>query len=305
MRLPLATLEVFNAIAKEGSLSAAAIALGIKRSTVSHQLKTLETQIGAALFVRTTRSISLTEAGRALAQSSGPAFEQLANGFENARAAGQSTRGTLKLAIPEFVYHLLISAPLLSFQERYPEIEIELRLADAWSDILKEGLHAGFRLGGVIAQDMVAVGLTEPMTAAVVASPSYLEKHGTPTHPLDLLEHNCLHYRFPSSGQLAPWMFSGPDGPYPVEVRGNLIANSLPVSIEQATRGLGISYTFREFSANALASGELVEILSDHAATMPRVHIYFPQEYRALVPLKLFIQHLKQANAGRISTSKS
>ena len=298
MRLPLATLEVFNAIAQEGSLSAAALALGIKRSTASHQLKNLEERIGTALFIRTTRSISLTEAGRALAQSSNPAFEQLANGLENARTAGQSTRGTLKLAIPEFVYHLLINKPLLSFQELYPEIEVELVLADAWSDILKEGLHAGFRLGGLIAQDMVAISLTDPMTAAVVASPAYLEKHGSPEHPMDLLEHNCLHYRFPSSGQLAPWVFSGPDGEYPVEVRGSLIANSLPVAIELATQGLGVGYSFREYCADALSSGQLNEILTEYRVSMPSVNIYFPQEYRSLVPLRLFIQHLKQGVAG-------
>lgn len=298
MRLPLATLEVFNAIAQEGSLSAAALALGIKRSTASHQLKNLEERIGTALFIRTTRSISLTEAGRALAQSSNPAFEQLANGLENARTAGQSTRGTLKLAIPEFVYHLLINKPLLSFQELYPEIEIELVLADAWSDILKEGLHAGFRLGGLIAQDMVAISLTDPLTAAVVASPAYLEKHGSPGHPMDLLDHNCLHYRFPSSGQLAPWVFSGPDGEYPVDVRGSLIANSLPVAIELATQGLGVGYSFREYCADALSSGQLKEMLTEYRVSMPSVNIYFPQEYRSLVPLRLFIQHLKQGVAG-------
>ena len=299
MRLPLATLEVFNAIAQEGSLSAAAQVLGVKRSTVSHQLKSLEERIGTALFIRTTRSISLTEAGRALAQSSSPAFEQLANGLENARTAGQSTRGTLNLAMPEFVYHLLISKPLLSFQELYPEIEIELVLADAWSDILKEGLHAGFRLGGLIAQDMVAISLTAPMTTTVVASPAYLKKHGTPEHPMDLLGHNCLHYRFPSSGQLAPWMFSGPDGAYPVEVRGNLTANSLPVALELATQGLGVSYTFLEYCADAIKSGQLAEVLTEHRVSMPSVNIYFPQEYRALVPLRLFIQHLKQDSGGR------
>lgn len=293
MRLPLATLEVFNAIVQEGSLSAAALVLGIKRSTASHQLKNLEERIGTALFIRTTRSISLTEAGRELAQSSGPAFEQLANGLDNAQTAGQSTRGRLKLAMPEFVYNLLISKALVSFQEHYPEIEIELILAEGWSDILKEGLHAGFRLGGMIAQDMIAVSLTGPLAAAVVASPTYLDKHGTPTHPMDLLQHNCLNYRFRSSGQMAPWMFSGPDGEYPVEVRGSLIANSLPVAIESATQGLGIAYSLRDTCANAIGSGQLKEILTEHQVSLPSVNIYFPQEYRSLVPLRLFIEHLK------------
>ncbi len=301
MRMPLITLEVFNAIVREGSMSAAAQVLGIKRSTVSHQLKSLEDQLGSALFVRTTRSISLTEAGRALARASSPAFEQLADGLESARTAGHAARGSLKLAVPEFVYHLLLSNLLVSFQEQYPEIEIELSLTDALSDILKEGLHAGFRLGGLIAQDMVAINLTDPMTSTVVASPAYLEKCGIPEHPMDLLEHNCLRYRFQSSGQLAPWTFTGSEGDYTVEARGGLMANSLPVTIELATKGLGIAYTFREYCANALDRGQLKEILTGHQVSMPGVNIYFPMEYRSLVPLRLFIQHLKQGGIGSSS----
>jgi len=295
MRLPLSTLEVFDAIAREGSMRAAAQTLGIKRSTVSHQLKSLEDQIGTALFVRTTRSISLTEAGRALVRTSGPAFEQLANGLESARTAGHSTRGILKLAIPEFAYHLLLSQLLVPFQEQYPEIKLELLITDALSDILKEGLHAGFRLGGVIAQDMVAINLTDPLTTAVVASPSYLEKRGTPAHPMELLTHNCLRYRFQSSGQLAPWTFTGPDGDYPVEVHGSLIANSLPVAIELAIQSLGIVYTFRESCTSALGSEQLKEILIEHQISLPGINIYFPREYRSMMPLRLFIQHLKKS----------
>lgn len=294
MRLPLSTLEVFNAIAREGSMRAAAEALGIKRSTVSHQLKTLEDQLGTALFVRTTRSINLTEAGRALIRASGPAFEQLADGLESARTAGHAARGVLKLAMPEFAYHLLLRQHLVSFQEHYPEIEVELSLTDALSDILQEGLHAGFRLGGLIAEDMIAISLTDSLSTTVVASPGYLEKHGRPEHPMDLLAFNCLRYRFQSSGQLAPWTFTGPDGVYPVEARGSVITNSVPVTLEMATQGLGIAYAFHEQCTEALESAQLEEILSDYRVSMPGINIYFPREYRDFMPLRLFIEHLKQ-----------
>ena len=130
---------------------------------------------------------------------------------------------------------------------------------------------------------MVAISLTDPMTSAVVASTTYLEKHGTPANPLELLEHNCIHYRFQSSGQLASWAFSGPDGEYPVEVRGSLIANSLQVTTELAAQGVGIGYTFREYCAEALGSGLLKEILTDHRVSMPSVNIYFPHEYLSLI----------------------
>jgi len=293
MRLPLSTLEVFNAIAQEGSLRAAADVLAVKPSTVSHQLKSLEDQLGTALFIRTTRSISLTDAGRALVRSSEPAFNQLADGLESARTAGHAARGTLKLAIPEFAYHLLVRKLLVSFQARYPEIEVELSLTDALSDILDEGLHAGFRLGGLVAQDMVAVNLTGPLKSTVVASPEYLEKHGTPTDPLELLAHNCLRYRFQSSGRVAPWTFSGADGDYVVEVPGSLTANSSPVTIDMAVQGLGIAYTFRDYCTDALANAQLVEVLIEHQVSMPGINIYFPREYRVMMPLRVFIQHLK------------
>ncbi|WP_170431717.1 LysR family transcriptional regulator [Ruegeria arenilitoris] len=294
MRLPLSTLEVFNAIAQHGSLSAAAQKLGLKRSTVSHQLKNLEDRLGTALFIRTTRSINLTEAGRALARSSGPAFEQLADGLESALTAGHSARGSLKLAISEIAYHLVVREALVSFRDLYPEIEVELLLTDALSDVLGEGFHAGFRMGGMIAQDMIAISLTSPLQTAVVASPEYLAENGTPEDPRDLLAHNCLRYRFQSSGQFAPWTFTGPEGDYAVEVGGSLIANSSPVTVEMAARGLGIAYSFRDTCLEPLASGQIEEVLTQHQVSIPGINIFFPQEYRSMMPLRLFIQHLKR-----------
>jgi len=293
MRLPLSTLEVFDAIAREGNLRGAAQALGVKPSTVSHQLKNLENQLGTALFIRTTRSISLTEAGRALARNTAPAFNQLVEGLYSARTAGHAARGELKLAVPEFAYFLLVRDKLAAFQKEYPEIEIELSITDALSDILEDGFHAGFRLGGLVAQDMVAINLSAPLRAAVIASPTYLNMHGVPKVPLDLLAHNCLRYRFLTSGQIAPWTFSGPDGSYPVKVRGNLIANSLPVTIELALEGLGLAFGFKDYCLEALATEKLIEVLSDHQASIPGVNIYFPKEYRSMTPLRLFINHLQ------------
>lgn len=293
MRLPLSTLEVFNSIAREGSFRRAAQALGVKPSTVSHQLKNLEEQLGTALFIRTTRSINLTEAGRALVRNTGPAFDLLGEGLYSARTEGHAARGTLKLAIPEFAYFLLVRDKLAVFQKEFPEIEVELSITDALSDILDEGFHAGFRLGGLVAQDMIAKNLTAPLKATVVASPGYLNTHGVPNEPLDLLAHNCLRYRFLSSNQIAPWTFSGPAGAYPVKVRGNLIANSLPVTFEMALQGMGLAFGFQDYCLDALATGKLVEVLMDHLAPIPGINIYFPQEYRTMTPLRLFIQHLQ------------
>lgn len=292
MRLPLSTLEIFDAIAREGSLRGAAQVLGITPSTVSHQLKALEQQLGTALFIRTTRSIAMTDAGRALALHTSPAFDQLTEGLSSARTAGHAERGALKLAIPDFAYFLLVKDKLAAFQQSYPEIEVELSITDALSDILEDGFHAGFRLGGLVAQDMIAKRLTDPLRAAVVASPEYLKTHGVPREPMDLLKHNCLRYRFASSGQIAPWTFQGPDGVYPVDVRGTLVANTLPATLDLAQKGLGLVFGFRDYSVEALDRGDLVEVLADHQAPLPGINIYFPRAYATMIPLRLFIQHL-------------
>ena len=293
MRLPLALLEIFVAIARQGSLRAAAEALGLKPSTVSHQLKTLEARLGTALFVRTTRSVRLTEAGRALLRGAGPAFDQLADAVDSARSTGHAARGSLRLAMPDFVYHLIVAPALPDFTAAYPEIEIDLSVTDAVSDILGEELHAGFRLGDRIAQDMVAVRLTPPLRLAVLGSPEYLARRGRPGAPSDLLGHDCIRYRFQTSGRIYPWRFRGAEGAFTVDVRGGLVATTLPAVIDLAARGLGLAYTFRDFAAPQLASGALVPLLEDAAEEVPGVYLYFPREYRSMVPLRLFLDHLK------------
>lgn len=297
MRLPLATLEVFTAIARHGSLRAAANALGIKPSTVSHQLKTLENQLGTALFIRTTRSVSLTEAGRALMRGSGPAFQQLEEAVESARSTGHEARGDLKLALADHVYELIVGPALPTFSARYPEIDVELSITDALTDILDAGLHAGFRLGDRISQDMVAVRLTPLLDLAVLGSPSYLERNGTPLSPADLLSHNCVRYRFQSSGRIAAWTFKSGEGEFDVEVKGKFILNTLPASIDVARRGLGLVYTFKDYCQRDLAEGSLISLMDRHLPKTPGIFIYFPREYRNMVPMRLFIDHLKSGAA--------
>ena len=217
----------------------------------------------------------------------------LSDAVESARSAGHAARGSLKLAMPEFVYHLFISQLLESFCAQFPELELELSLTDALSDILSEELHAGFRMGDRVAQDMVAVRLTQPLPVAVLGSPDYLSRHGTPQTPRDLLKHNCIRYRFQSSGQIAPWSFHSDEGNYAVDVQGNLIANALPATVDLSKRGLGLAYTFRAYVAPLIDTGVLTPVLEDHLGLTPGIFMYFPREYKSMMPLRLFIDHIK------------
>lgn len=293
MRLPLSTLEVFAAIAEQGSFKSAADALGLKPSTVSHQLKTLEERLGVPLFIRTTRSVSLTEAGRALMRGANPAFEQLASAIDNARTTGNAAVGKLKLTLPSFVYDLVLKSKIASFCQQYPQIELELSMTDALSDILGQGMHAGFRMGDRISQDMIAIRLTPPMPLAVMGSPAYLAKNGTPMHPQDLLKHQCICYRYLSSEQLASWDFIDESGQYAIDVSHQIIVNTLPSWVNLAKQDVGLIYTLKEYCTQELETGELISVLEGHLPTLPGIFIYFPREYRSMQPLRLFIEHLQ------------
>ena len=297
MRLPLATLEVFDAIAREGSFKGAAARLGLQPSTVSHQLKSLEDQLGTPLIIRTTRSLNLTEAGRTLLRGAGPAFEQLGDAVDRARSEGRVPSGTLRLAMPEFVYKLIVGPAIGSFRQAYPEIELEMSFTEAFTDILGEEMHAGFRQGDRIAQDMVAIRLTSALPLAIVGSPDYFKRHGTPLHPSDLLDHDCIRYRFQTSRRIAPWTFAQDGKDFSVDVKGRLVVNSLSTTLDLACQGQGLVYTYKDYCTAELASGDLVSVLQDFLEPTPGVYVYFPREYRTMLPLRLFIDHLTKRSA--------
>jgi DNA-binding transcriptional LysR family regulator len=167
------------------------------------------------------------------------------------------------------------------------------------TDLLGEELHAGFRLGDRIAPDMVAVRLTRSEPLAVLASPDYLERHGVPHTPADLLDHECIRYRFPTSRQIAPWTFSQDSNDYTVDVGGKIIVNTLPSVVDLAKAGHGFIFTFRDYCAEEIASGNLVTVLESHVGKTPGTFIYFPREYRNMVPLRLFVDHLKSVVSDR------
>ncbi|WP_343562465.1 LysR family transcriptional regulator [Kiloniella sp. b19] len=294
MRLPLATLEIFTAIAEEGSLRAAAELLGLQPSTVSHQLRNLEERLGTALFIRTTRSVRLTEAGRVLLRGTAPAFQQISEAVESARTTGQVARGLLRLSLPELAYELVISRVLPNYRKAYPEIEVELSIRDALEDILEEGMHAGIRFGDIVAQDMVAIRVTDTLGLSVLGSPDYLERQGVPLVPDDLLRHDCVRYRFHSSGKLAPWRLDGPEGEAVVEVGGSLIVNSLPVALDAAVQGNGLIYLLHDYARDEIDRGRLVPVLQNFMPQMPGLFLYYPGEYRSMMPLRLLIGMLKE-----------
>jgi DNA-binding transcriptional LysR family regulator len=293
VELPVRGLETFLAVVEHGSLRAAAAAMGVQPPAVSHQLKVFEAQIGVAVFTRTTRSVRLTDAGRALLRRAQPAVSELAEALEEARGVGRATMGTVRLTLPYIAYQLGLASRLAAFQAAYPDVELELSFNEAVVDIVRDGFHAGIRLGDLIHEDMVALRLTPPLDEVIFASPAYLDDHGRPRKPRDLLRHNCIRYRYIGSGRIAPWEFDGADGIGSVDVTGNLIVNSTSSLIFAAKRGLGLGWLFRGNVADELASGALESVLDEHVVTRPGFFLYYPKENTRIQVVRLFVDFLR------------
>ena len=162
MSASLDGIEVFLAVVRHGSFGGAARALGVGAPAVSHRLKALEEALGVRLLARTTRSLDLTAAGRILFERAGPAFDDVNEAVEEARLAGRAKRGTLRLTIPWSAYKIVVAPILADFRNAYPEISLEMSFDEGLVDIVREGFHAGFRLGDRLAPGMIALRLTPP-----------------------------------------------------------------------------------------------------------------------------------------------
>ena len=297
-RAPISGIEVFLAVVREGSLRAAARSLGVGAPAVSHQLKALEGRIGVDLLVRTTRSIELTDAGRALLAGAAPAFEELNTAIEGAREIGKSTTGTLRLTLPRSAYKMIIAPVLADFQARYPDVCLELSINEGLVDIVKEGFHAGFRLGDRLATDMVAVRLTGPLTPCYSAAPSYLAAFGRPRHPRDLLNHKCVRYKFVTAKRIWDWQFIEDGQTKIVDPPTKLVFDSMQ-SVMQAVRGgHGIGWSLRAVIEDDLQAGALETVLDPYVTTLPPYYLYYPEQNRRLELLRLFIDFLASKREG-------
>jgi len=285
-------VEVFLAVARHRNFRRAAADLDVTPSAVSQAIRALEARLGAVLFVRTTRSVGLTEAGQKFLDRAGPAFEELVAAGEAARDVGQRPTGLLRLSVPRAVVPLILEPVIASFCQAYPEVELEIAASDQMVDLAAGGFDAGIRLGQFIAADMVAVRLTPPFSFVVVGSPDYLERRGYPEKVDDLRHHACLRLRR-SNGAIAPWFFMDGNGTVEASVSGPLIAHDYPTLLGAAMKGIGLAQTPRPIAEAAMAEGKLTPVLDDVAASTPGVFLYHPGKRQVLPKLRAFIDHFK------------
>jgi len=289
-------VEAFLSVARHRSFRQAAAELGVTPSAISQAVRALERRIGAALFIRTTRSVGLTEAGERFLSRAKPAFEELVAASEAARDLGQRPAGLLRLATPRAVVPLILEPVIVSFFQAYPEIEVEIAASAELIDLAAEGFDAGIRLGQFIAPDMVAVRLTPPFSVMVVGSPDYLRGRKRPELIDDLRNHACLRMRR-SNGSIAPWQFVEGNKTIEAIVSGPLIAHDYPTLLGAAVQGLGLVQLPGPLVRAPLADGRLQAVLMPFAVTMPGVFLYYPDKRQVLPKLRAFIEHVKYRSA--------
>jgi len=291
-------VEAFLSVARHRSFRRAAAELGVTPSAVSQAVRTLEARIGAALFTRTTRSVGLTEAGERFLARAKPAFEELVAASETARELGQRPAGLLRLAVPRAAVPILLEPLIASFCAAYPGIEVELAASEELVDLAKGGFDAGVRMGQFIANDMIAVRLSQPFRFIVVGSPAYLSRRGRPLRPDDLREQACLRLRR-SGGALALWSLNDDGRALEIAVSGPLIANDFPTMLGAAIEGVGLAQVPEPIAASSIKAGKLVQVLSKFAPTTPGVFLYYPSQRQMLPKLRAFIDHVKARSQAR------
>jgi DNA-binding transcriptional LysR family regulator len=287
----LTSLEVFAKVAAVGSLSGAARAMGLSQTMVTKHIASLEARLGAKLFHRTTRRLSITEAGRSYLESS----ERILSDMEAAEAAIAADRveprGLLRVNVP-VVFGTRQIAPLLAdFAERYPNVTIELGLNDRLVDLAEEGWDLAIRIGKLRDSSMVARRLA-PSRMVVCAAPSYLARHGTPRNVGDLASHNCLGYTLSQQASAAEWLF-GKQGDIRVQVKGNLRANNGDALRAATLAGLGVARQPTFIVADDLRAGTLVALPLDQPEIQTTaVHAVYLPDRRPPAKVRAFIDFL-------------
>jgi DNA-binding transcriptional LysR family regulator len=290
-------VETFLRVAQHRSFRKAAAELGVSPSAVSQTIRALEARIGAALFLRTTRSVGMTEAGERFYLRAKPAFEELVAASEVARELGQRPTGMLRLAVPRAVVPILLEPLIASFCRTYPEVEVEIAASAELVDLAAQGFDAGIRLGEFIAADMVAVRLTPPFPLAVVGSPDYQRRRNRPERIDDLRQHACLRFRR-ADGSIAAWRFVNGNKTVEAVVSGPLVAHDYPTLLGAAIQGLGLTQMPAPLAKASIAEGRLRAVLMRFAVTTPGVFLYYPGRRQVSPKLRAFIEHVRYRSAN-------
>lgn len=299
--LYLPGLMTFEAAARHMNFARTAAEMGVTPTAVSRTIKNLEAQLNVRLFNRTTRSVSLTEAGASLNATLAPALALIRNSLSEALLATDQPSGMLRVSSSYVAYHILIEPHMASFLEKFPLINVEISLDNQLTDIVGAGFDIGIRMGRKLQNDMISVQFGELQKRIVVAAPDYFRERSEPNTLADLLQHNCLRQRYSVGGRLYEWRFEDRGQMVQIEVQGRYIFDEMRSVLDAAIQGQGIAFILEDFAKQELAGGVLRQILQRHWAWDDAFHLYYPHRQHMPGKLRAFVDFMRAANQTKTS----
>lgn len=290
----LIEFDAVLAIARRQSFRAAALELGISTTALSNAIAKLEGQLGVRLFNRTTRSVSLTDAGRNFVGQVGPAMATLHEAMGAARSQQETPSGTLRINAFATGAREILGPLLLKFLRQYPKVHIDLVTEGRIVDIVAEGFDLGLRTANLVPSDMIAIPVGPPRSFAVVASPVYFEAHGKPLTPPDLLRHACLRIRLPN-GALHRWHFEKNGQPVQIDVAGPITLDEASLSRIAVLDHVGIGYFMEADVRDDIQAGRLVRVLEDWTPPLAPLCLYYPTRRNPSAAFKALIDMARQS----------
>ena len=298
-RSDLADLTAFLAVADTLSFRAAAARLGVTPSALSHTIRQLEERLAVRLLHRTTRSVSLTDAGLRLLERLRPAIDEISGALDDLNAERERPFGRLRI----YATHVATAAVIVPVWQRFlsahPDVHLELQVGQAPVDIVAKGFDAGIGPQDLVPADMVSVRVLGPMKVAVIAAPSYFARHTQPRTPDDLARHSCIRYRLAMDGALFDWPFARDGKTRRVPVQGRVVVNNPDLAVRAAVDGLGIAYTIEGLAAPFLRSGQLVRVLKEWSPSFEGLFLYYPSRRQLPAALRALIDLVRTEARGR------
>jgi DNA-binding transcriptional LysR family regulator len=298
-----AELNAFVAVAERSNFARAAAHLGLVPSTISQTIRALEERLGVRLLNRTTRKVSLTDAGERLLARIRPAIMELGAAVEDLNEFRNTPTGTLRLNVSNVAAQIVLAPMIKAFLAAYPAISLDITAEDSQSDIAGGRFDAGIRVGRLVGKDMQAVRVSEPSRSLAVAAPDYLQRNPAPKAPQDLQRHNCIRLR--SDSQLLDWEFAKGKNAIEMSVNGSLVVNNMNLMVQAALDGIGIGYTIESYVETHIAQGHLVPLLTDWSPEHHSYYLYYSGRRQLPVPLKVFIAFVRKHHSTQQAAQRA
>jgi len=289
-----AELKAFVTVVAHGNFARAAAELGVSASTLSQTIRALEARLGLRLLNRTTRSVSLTDAGERLHARFRPAMVEMEAAVRDVIDERDRPAGMLRVHLPSVAAATFLEPALGRFHEAYPDIVLDVTIDDAVINIVEAGYDVGARLGEFVEADMVAVRLGGEQRQLAVASPDYIARHGHPRVPSDLIQHNCINWRRPGDPGLYKWEFLRDNQWFSVAVHGPLIVSHRAMAISAAIQGVGIAFWAEDLVRPLIEAGKLVPLLEEWCGSFPGWFLFYPKQRYTPPSLRAFVDFLRR-----------